>query len=330
VSKAVAVNPLCHSYDKETILSDLSFHVETGEFFIIIGPNGAGKTTLLKLLSGIERPVAGTIHVFGGSMDAYPRKSLARRIALVPQLQEADFPFSVQEIVLMGRSPHMGILGLDPEHDRRVAERSMAFTDVDRLAGRKMKHLSGGERQRVFLARAICQEPDIILLDEPTAALDLAHQVRIMDLMERLKRDRAMTVIMVSHGINLAALYADRMLLLKDGRGWEPVHLPTGSPVRPSKPPTDAKWSSIEIPWGPSRASRWFQGSIPPVENSPPVACPGSSLPPANPLVVDPKGSEPSWRCVPSPTATSLFLRDASRRKIHVTLFGIPIPLGTQ
>jgi iron complex transport system ATP-binding protein len=118
----------------------------------------------------------------------------------------------------MGRSPHQGVLGLERKEDVRVLKQAMAFTGIEHLAHRKIDQLSGGERQRVFIARAICQEPRIILLDEPTAALDLAHQVRIMDLMEQLKNEKGVTVIMVSHDINLAAMYGDCLLLLKEGR----------------------------------------------------------------------------------------------------------------
>ena len=118
----------------------------------------------------------------------------------------------------MGRSPHLGILGLEQEIDLEIAKQAIAFTGVEHLANRKMDQLSGGELQRVFLARAICQEPQIMLLDEPTASLDLAHQGKIMDLMEKLKKEKGVTIVMVSHDVNLAAMYADRLLLLKDGK----------------------------------------------------------------------------------------------------------------
>jgi len=148
----------------------------------------------------------------------YTRKGLAKTIALVPQMASMDFPFTVTELVLMGRSPHLGMLGLEKEEDIEIARQAMAFTEVAHLASRKIDELSGGERQRVSIARAICQEPKIILLDEPTASLDLAHQVRVMDLMERLKEEKSVTVVMVSHDVNLAAMYGDDLLLLKDGR----------------------------------------------------------------------------------------------------------------
>ena len=127
------------------------------------------------------------------------------------------FPFTVTEMVLMGRSPHLGMLGLEKEEDIKLVKQAMNFTEVKHLAHRKLNQLSGGERRRVFIARAICQEPQVILLDEPTASLDLAHQVKVMDLMDRLKQEKGITVIMVSHDLNLAAMYGDHVLLLNRG-----------------------------------------------------------------------------------------------------------------
>lgn len=217
MQNAVDITGLSHFYGPLQALKDLTFSVPKGSFFIVIGPNGSGKTTLLKNLAGLEIPAAGSVRILGRSIDRYSRKALARRLALVPQLPAEEFPFRVRDIVLMGRSPHLGILGLDREADRAVADQAMEFTGIERFAGRRLDQLSGGERQRVFIARAICQEPELLLLDEPTAALDLAHQVRIMDLMEQLKKDRGVTVVMVSHDLNLSALYADRLLLLGKG-----------------------------------------------------------------------------------------------------------------
>ena len=189
----------------------------TGNFFIIIGPNGSGKTTLLKVMAGILKSQAGHLEILNRSVDNYSRKALARTIAFVPQMIPVDFPFSVTEIVLMGRSPYLGILGLEQEKDLEIAKQALTFTGVENLAHRKLDQLSGGEQQRVFVAKAICQDPEIILLDEPTASLDLAHQVRLMDLMEKLKNERGITVVMVSHDVNLAAMYGDRLLLLNKG-----------------------------------------------------------------------------------------------------------------
>ncbi len=214
---AFSADNLFYRYQQTPVIQALSFEVRPGEFFIILGPNGSGKTTLIKLLSGLIAPRPGHLSLLGKPLSRYTRQELARLLALVPQSVSTDFPFTVTETVLLGRAPHLGILGLEGENDRKLARQAMEFTDVARFADRKLDQLSGGERQRVFIARAICQEPSIILLDEPTAALDLAHQVRVMDLMERLKREKGLTVVMVSHDLNLAALYGDRLLMLKQG-----------------------------------------------------------------------------------------------------------------
>ena len=154
------------------------------------------------------------------------RRNWPARLALVPQQIDADFPFTVAETVLMGRYPHLGLLAVEGKRDLELAEQAMEFTEVIDLAGRRLGQLSGGERQRVIIARAICQQSKILLLDEPTASLDPAHQLRIMDLMERLRLREQITIIMVSHDLNLAATYADRLLLLKDGDGRKNRHPP--------------------------------------------------------------------------------------------------------
>jgi iron complex transport system ATP-binding protein len=213
---AVAIARLSYAYGTRPVLDNLSFEIDVRNFFIIIGPNGSGKTTLLKAMVGLL-PAQGEIHLLGKPLGAYGRREMARRLAFVPQMITEELPFTVHEVVLMGRTPHMGLLGLERPGDIAQAQAAMQFTGVDHLAHRKIDALSGGERQRVFIARAICQQPEIILLDEPTAALDLAHQARLMDLMERLKTEKGVTVVMVSHDVNLAAMYADRLLLLKDG-----------------------------------------------------------------------------------------------------------------
>jgi len=217
MKSAVDITNLGFAYRNDPVLNDLSFSVSEGEFFIIIGPNGSGKTTLIKIIAGILKTKIGELNIFNQPLKEYTRKDLAKTIAIVPQMATPDFPFTVTELVLMGRSPHLNVLGLEQENDFEIAQNAMAFTEVEHLSHRKADHLSGGECQRVFIARAICQEPKIILLDEPTASLDLAHQVKIMDLMEKLKNELGMTTIMVSHDVNLAAMYSDRLLLLKNG-----------------------------------------------------------------------------------------------------------------
>lgn len=204
-------------YGEQEILADLSFSVASGEFFVVIGPNGSGKTTLLKGLARLVSPWQGEITLFGKSLAAYGRQELARLVAVVPQQVPFDFPFTVAETVLMGRSPHLGLLEAEKAADYELAEAAMRFTDVLHLARRRLDQLSGGERQRVIIARAICQQPRLLLLDEPTASLDPAHQVQIMDLLERLRAESGVTVMMVSHDLNLAAMYGTTLLLLKDG-----------------------------------------------------------------------------------------------------------------
>jgi iron complex transport system ATP-binding protein len=215
---ALTAHSLYHDYGAENVLKDVSFSVAAGSFFIIIGPNGSGKTTLMKVLDDIEHPKSGEVKVFGRPVDSFRKRELAREIAFVPQRMPVDFPFTVIEVVLMGRAPHLGLLGIEGRDDIEAARKAMAFTGVENLAGRRINQLSSGEQQRVFIARAICQGTKIILLDEPTASLDPSHQVRVMDIMDELRRKRDVTVVMVSHDLNLAALYGDRLLLLKQGR----------------------------------------------------------------------------------------------------------------
>jgi iron complex transport system ATP-binding protein len=218
MNNAITVTNLNHSFGEDVVLNNVSFQVPKHGFFIIIGPNGSGKTTLMKIICGILKPQNGDVTILNRSIHQYHRKALARSIAFVPQINQSDFPFTVTEIVLMGRSPYLGMLGLEEKNDLEIAHQAIAFTGLKNLAHRKLDQLSGGEQQRVFIARAICQEPDIILLDEPTASLDLAYQVRIMDLMEELKAEKGITVVMVSHDVNLAAMYADHLLLLHNGQ----------------------------------------------------------------------------------------------------------------
>ena len=213
---AVEVRNLYLHYGKSRVLRDVSLSVSLGEFVVIIGPNGTGKTSLLKAMAGLVK-ISGEIRILGKSLDEYSRRLLAESVAVVPQQVPIEFPFTVTETVLMGRSPHLGILEVEGERDRKIAQQAMEFTGVAHLASRRLDELSGGERQRVIIARAICQEPQLILLDEPTASLDPAHQVRIMDLMERLRCDQEVSVVMVSHDLNLAAMYGDRLLLLENG-----------------------------------------------------------------------------------------------------------------
>ncbi|WP_300669939.1 heme ABC transporter ATP-binding protein [Desulfoluna sp.] len=214
----LAVTGLSSGYGDHEVLTDISLAIDRGSFFIIAGPNGTGKTTLLKCLAGLTHPQKGSVTLDGSPLNSFNQRALARRIAFLPQSVETAFSLTVREVVLMGRAPHLGMLGFHKEKDLALAEEAMSFTDVLPLADRTLDALSGGEKQRVLISRAVCQQPEFILLDEPTSALDLAHQVRVMDLMERLKHERGMGVVMVSHDLNLAAMYADTLCLIHQGK----------------------------------------------------------------------------------------------------------------
>jgi iron complex transport system ATP-binding protein len=218
MNSIIRLNQVSCAYPRTPVLRDLTFQVDPGELFIVIGPNGSGKTTLIKALAGLMPISGGELFFRERPLKRHKKKDLARQVAYVAQTDIVDSPFTVGEMVLMGRSPYLGILGIQGEKDLEIARQAIAFTGVSHLAGRRLNRLSGGERQRATIARAICQQPELILLDEPTAALDLSHQIRIMDLMEKMITGRRTTVVMVSHDINLAAMYADRLLLLVDGR----------------------------------------------------------------------------------------------------------------
>jgi iron complex transport system ATP-binding protein len=199
-------------------LAGLSFEVRRGEILGVLGPNSAGKTTLIRLLTRILRPTAGTIEVEGAALPAMTRAELARRVAVVPQDVPQGLPFTVEELVLMGRYPHAPRRFFETPGDLAVARAAMEATDVLDLAGTRVGILSGGERQRVALARALAQEPELLVLDEPTAHLDLRHQVECVALLRRVNRERGTTVLLVSHDLNLAGALCDRLLLLSDGR----------------------------------------------------------------------------------------------------------------
>jgi iron complex transport system ATP-binding protein len=213
----IEAHALGFRYASGTAVDDVSLAVDRGEMLGVIGPNGSGKSTLLRLLSGVLQPASGEVRVGGRPLGQYSRRDLGRRIAVVPQESFIEFPFSVIEVVLMGRSPHLGGFGFEGDLDLEVARKAMARTGVLELASRSIHELSGGERQRVILARALAQEADVLLLDEPAAFLDIRHEVEIYDLLRELLAE-GKTVVSVLHDLNLAALYCDRVALLKGGR----------------------------------------------------------------------------------------------------------------
>jgi iron complex transport system ATP-binding protein len=191
--------------------------VRAGEFIALLGPNGSGKSTLLRLLLGALQPAAGTVRFRDRPVGDWDRAAIARHIGVVTQAEEMAFPLTVRQLVGMGRYPHLGPWRAERAEDRRAVERALAACEVTELAGRSVLELSGGERQRARLARALAQEPDTFVLDEPTAALDIAHEMSLFEILARLAR-RGATVVVVTHNINIAARYADRLALLDHGR----------------------------------------------------------------------------------------------------------------
>jgi iron complex transport system ATP-binding protein len=206
------------AYGAVEVLSAISCEVSAGEILGLLGPNGSGKSTLVRLMSGVRAPRTGRVTYDGRDLQTYARDELARAIAVVPQETTIELPFSVLEVVLMGRSPYLGKFGFESAHDLAVAQRAMEHTGVAALATREVHALSGGERQRVILARALAQEPRVLLLDEPTAFLDIKHQVAVYDLIKQLSHEQGLAVVAILHDLNLAALYCDRLALLKAGR----------------------------------------------------------------------------------------------------------------
>jgi len=205
-------------YHRDWVLQDLSFRIGKGEFIGVIGPNGSGKTSLLKILYRLLTPQQGEVFYGEKPLRQMSRAEIARKIAVVPQETHSLFPFRVLEIVLMGRSPYGGHLMFEGRKDLEIAERAMAWTDTLTFAERPIDELSGGERKRVFIARALAQEPEVILLDEPTATLDIHHQIDFLQRILDLNRERGLTIVMASHDMNLASEFCDRLILLKAGR----------------------------------------------------------------------------------------------------------------
>jgi iron complex transport system ATP-binding protein len=200
------------------VLRGLSFVARRARLISILGPNGSGKSTLLRILVGLLAPTGGSVRLGGLALSQIGRAAMARRIGYVPQETLALGGFTVLETVLMGRSPHTGALGFESAVDWAAARGALRLTDTAEFADRRLEELSGGERQRVIIARALAQQPELILLDEPTSFLDIRHQHAIYSLLARLVREESKTVVCVSHDLNLAAAYADALVLLDHGR----------------------------------------------------------------------------------------------------------------
>ena len=211
------VKDLRFSYNGAAVLNGLDLAAEGGEMVGVVGPNGAGKTTLFRLISGILKPPVGSITIGGADVSALSPRERAKLVAVVPQGPTLPVGFSVLDLVLMGRNPHLKLLQWESAADLEIAARSMEKTQVLSLADRPLGTLSGGERQRAVIAMALSQETPVLLLDEPTSNLDLAHQTQVMDTIRDVHRDRKGVVLIAMHDLTLAAQYCDRLVLLSGG-----------------------------------------------------------------------------------------------------------------
>ena len=215
----LSVDNLHFGYGDRQVLRGVALEVRPGELVGIVGPNGAGKTTLIRLISGALTPSRGRITVDGKELSRVPASHRGRLVSVVPQNPDLPLSFRVQELVLMGRNPHLGLLQWEGRRDLEVATEAMRSTDTLQLAGRTLESLSGGERQRAVVALALAQEAPVMLLDEPTSNLDLAHQTGIMDLVRDVQLDRGGAVVVAIHDLTLAAQYCHRLVMLAEGRG---------------------------------------------------------------------------------------------------------------
>ncbi len=214
----IDVHGLKVAYDTVPVLDGTEFSVDRGDLVALLGANGAGKSTLLRIISRILKPTAGQVLLDGQELDRLKSKEAARLMAVVPQETAADFDFTVEDIVMMGRFPYLSRFRKEDAHDREIVHRSMELTGVTHLAERSIAQLSGGEKQRVVMARAVAQQPEVLLLDEPTANLDIGYQSMLLELASRLNREQGVTVIAAIHDINLAVHHFSKFILLADGR----------------------------------------------------------------------------------------------------------------
>lgn len=216
-AREIRIDRLSLGYGAKTIVEDLSLNIPSGKITAIIGPNGCGKSTLLRGISRLLKPAAGEITLDGKNIHTFPGKEFARMVGLLPQSPIAPDGITVADLVSRGRYPYQGMFKRNTREDDEAVAWALEATNTMVLAERAVSELSGGQRQRVWIAMALAQETDILLLDEPTTYLDLAHQVDLLDLLASLNEERGTTMVMVLHELNLAARVADYLIAMKDG-----------------------------------------------------------------------------------------------------------------
>lgn len=217
----VATNvTFAYPYSAALVIAGVTVRLAPGDLTAIIGPNGSGKTTLLRLLSGALSPLGGEVHLAGRPLAAFRRQEIAKRVAVVPQELAIPFPFTVRQLVEMGRTPHLssGWWRRDSESGRSMVSQALSATGTMQFSARPITELSGGERQRAIIAMALAQQPEFLLLDEPTTHLDIQHQVEVLRLLQALNREHRIAVLATMHDLNLAAMYFDKIILLDQGR----------------------------------------------------------------------------------------------------------------
>jgi len=217
-SVLLSVHGITITYVAHPVLRDVSFEINRGDLVVVLGPNGAGKTTLLRAIAKIVSPKTGIVLLDGCDIARIPVRQLMKILSVVPQSEGSVFSFTVQDIVAMGRTPHLSPLAPLSQRDRQIVREAMEATDVWELRDRLFTELSGGEQRRVLIAKALAQEPQLLLLDEPTANLDLHYQLEVVELVQRLNRERGITVLAVLHDLNLAAMLGERFILMHRGR----------------------------------------------------------------------------------------------------------------
>lgn len=199
-------------------LSIPAWTVEKGDFVSVLGPNGCGKSTLMRILCGLSQAKNGVVKINRDNIDSLPPKEIAKKIAFVPQTTYSIYPFSVLEIVMMGRTPFLNMMGFERNVDRSVVRDALVLMQVEHLKRKGINEISGGEAQRVFIARALAQNADILLLDEPNAHLDIENQIMIFDLLKKLNEEQKLTVLAVSHDLNLVGIYSKKVSIMQNGR----------------------------------------------------------------------------------------------------------------
>lgn len=242
MKEMIKIEGLHFSYGDKEVLKKIDLYLTRGDFIGIIGPNGSGKSTFLKTLSGYLPADRGIIYLDNYLLNEVSNKDLAQIMAVVPQDTNIDYNFNVYDLVMMGRGPYQNRWGMVKEEDREVVSEVMEMTDIQSFSRKSINKLSGGERQRVIIARALAQEPDILLLDEPTASLDINYQEEIFNLLFKLNRDRGITIIVVSHDLNLSGQYCDSLILFKGGQVYK-----TGVPTEVLRSETIAEVYHSEV-----------------------------------------------------------------------------------